>query len=220
MVVLGILGSCCMAWCLCVQAAQIQKNMAADIVFPYAVPGTPLIVEGLVSYEGAFLENADREEVAEVAALLLRNTGAQGITESRVTVKQGDRLLRFYLTELPPEASLLVLEEAGQSYTREPVQCCEGTAVCGEAGWNPEEYLELREVEPGGLEIVNRKDFALRDLRLWYKPAYPEGDFYLGGLTWEILVGDLEPGGRICVYPEHYCSGVSRILRCSWEGEK
>lgn len=219
--ILGFLGSCGLACCLWMHIELLQQGKqtveTAFVEFPYAIPGTPLVVEGLVSYEGAFLENIAREEVSEVAALMVRNTGEYGVGESKVIVKQDSRILRFFLTELPPKSSMLVLEEAAQRYSREPVQACEGTATCEKDGWYPEQYLEIREIEPGGLEIINCWTASLQGLRFCYKPAYPEGNFYLGGITWDFFVGELEPGETVQVYPEHYCCGVSKILRCVWE---
>jgi hypothetical protein len=185
--------------------------------FPIQIPGTGLTAESLVCYDGPFLESDNREEVQGVTALLVRNNGKIGAVGGEIKLYQADRLLTFSFTQLPPGAAVLVLERSGQVYLREKVSGCGGNVRYSVSGWNPEDNFTFRELPPGGLTITNTQNRAVKDVRLYYKSAYPEGGFCLGGQTWELLVGAMEAGETLCLYPEHYCCGVSQILRVTSE---
>ena len=197
--------------------AMNSEQVVETLEFPCAVPGTDLVVENMVCYDGPFLENGDLQEVQEATAIMITNCGLSGVSEGAVTVWQEGRQLVFLLTQLPPEASVLILEQNGQQYSQVAPECIAGWTVCTDSGWNPEEKLEIQQLPPGGLQIRNVGEEVLLELRLCYKPAYEDGAFLMGGRTYEALVGNLLPGESMVIYPEHYCTGVSKIIRLLYD---
>ena len=127
---------------------------SSSISLPYAVNGTALIVERLVSYDGAFLENNSGCEVKNVAALLMTNSGDMGISQVRVLLDQGGRQLSFQATQIPPGASLLVLEESAKRYTQSMITGCYGVIEWESDGWCVEELLSFEEADMGSLWVT------------------------------------------------------------------
>ena len=217
---LGFLGSLVMTFLLLTglrgeEAAAV--NNYVKVALPHQIQGTTLVVENTVCYEGVFLESRIGEEVSAISGLLIRNAGQQGIENADITVIQGERVLHFALSQLPPLASVLVLESTGQKYVKMPLQSCSGIVKYESNGWDPEAYVAIRENNRGELEVTNIGLDPLVGLRLYYKPEYAEGEFYLGGITREIEAGTLEPGQTVCLSPDNYCPGVSRILRIAYD---
>ena len=94
---------------------------SSSISLPYAVNGTALIVERLVSYDGAFLENNSGCEVKNVAALLMTNSGDMGISQVRVAKK----VLEEYNIDMPifgmvkdgKHRTRTIVDDNGKEYT-------------------------------------------------------------------------------------------------------
>ena len=199
------------------QEKDCVKPVSESISLPYAINGTALVAEKLISYDGAFLENGSGREVSSVAALLLRNTSSMGISQAHIVLEQEEKYLIFKATQIPPGMSLLVLEENAKWYTRENITACYGWINWESDGWQPEKLLSFEEVDMGSLWVTNISESALTGIRLYYKTDYADGLFYLGGITYDIFIDSIGVGERILLKPEHYAGSTSKFLRIQWE---
>ena len=223
LVLLGALGGGGMLLALvfncaaCRAAVQIQIEEPKELYFPFVIPGTSLVAENLVRYDGIFLEDDSGKEVADAAALMLRNTGKTGIQYATVEVFQGSGKLEFEVTYIPPEASVLVLEKSGQCFEGKQLTGCSGWALESQSGWDTERYIRTEAVGMGSVDVTNITDSALKNIYIYYKTEYAEGSFYLGGVTYSVVIEYLSPGRTIRISPAHYASGSSSILRIEFE---
>ena len=223
LVLLGALGGGGMLLALvincaaCRVAAQIQIVEQKELYFPFEISGTSLVAENLMRYDGIFLEDDSGIEVADAAALLLRNTGKTGIQHAAVEVLQGSGKLEFEVTYIPPEASVLVLEKNGQCFEGRQLTGCSGWALESQAGWDTEQFIGTEAVGMGSVDVTNITDSTLKNIYLYYKTKYAEGSFYLGGATHSVVIEYLSPGQTIRISPSHYASGSSEILHVEFE---
>ena len=188
----------------------------ADITFPATVTGTDLIAEELVSYDGAFMEDLSFDEVMNVAALLVRNTGDQWVLEGKITLAFGEQKMVFYIQQLPPGQAVLVLEADRQS--------CKQRNFTALTGWTrrlehsvSEEALHIESVGSSSLAVTNQTSVALTNVRVYYKTVYADDVFYLGGNAYVCIIARLLPNETVHLQPEYYAGDLSRILRVEYE---
>ena len=184
----------------------------SEITFPYAVPGTNLVIEALVYYDGPFLENGSDLELFNSVALLLRNTSAQGITEAEITM-QGNLIWCFRAMDISPNATVLVVESGGAKYEDNHVTACTGWSKVEPGGWDPEKYLYIDSPDIGTVCITNITDTELTGIRLLYKNWLPQNEIYVGGITYEFCIERIAAGQTVTLRPEHYVKGYSRFIK-------
>jgi hypothetical protein len=171
-----------------------------------------LMVEMLTDYEGPYMEDGSDEPVSGVAALMLRNTGTRDISSAMITVKQGHQVLHFYVTWLPAGQKVLVLEYDRQMYFNAPVTECASTGVRWESFYPEGSMIWITEEGEQALTVVNCSAETASHVRLRYKTYIEDGDFYLGGFTYSVYVGNLASGECRTVYPGHYARGASGLV--------
>ncbi len=204
---------------LSVSPGQVSEQpRAEEIVLPFPVPGTCLVAEQIVLYEGPFLEPGSTEETIQTAALLLRNTGEFGVESARVIFEAGAVKLVFEADTIPAGQAVLVMEKDGREYGPQKFTGCTGWAVCGFGSWSREELLEIKSVGMGAVVITNQTDRVLTDIQLYYKSYLPEPGFYVGGHTFICLIERLEASQTICIYPSHYANGYSGFVKVEVTG--
>ena len=186
-------------------------------ILPCEIAGCDLVAEQLLRYDGPFFENGSREEVTDVAALILRNAGEEGVEAATIFLFQEGNRLVFEATQIPPGAAVLVLERDCKLYTGEPLVDCSGFAEKESTGWFPNAFVAIQNTDMGSISVMNRTDQHMQGIRLYYKTAYEGGLFYLGGITYETEIGELAPGEHAYASPEHYASGSSKIVRVLFE---
>ncbi len=204
LLLLGLAGSVLCAWTMVQQNVQIPQNM---IGFPHAVDSA-LILEGIVGYEGAFVEAGD-EEVVDVAALIVSNPTDQMIQHAKINIQYEGGTYEFVLSFLPPGKSAMVLEQNAQLWLSQPVFSCEAEYSLG--GGLPEDLL-VQQMADGVVALTNTSDKSLKNIKLYHKNWSKEAEMYLGGIAYETYVGDLEPGQFSFLKPKYYIFGVSHIV--------
>lgn len=185
-------------------------NQMQQVSLPAPISCTPLVVEQLASYDGKFVEDGSGREVMDVAAIMLHNTSKQIIPYACVTVYTENCRYTFDAFLLPPEASVLVPESKAQKYSGEDVQRVFGWITVKSPEYRPE--LTIWEPADHCLQIENTTGSRLRDFKVFYRTYIADGDFYIGGKSYEAIVSELPPGGTIRISPENYVSGYSRVI--------
>lgn len=222
----GLLTSFCALWLFCTQLSTAgydkkpvlsvlpaeQPQPVEDLQFPFAIPGTTLIAERIVSYDGWFAEGDEGRDVVNCAALLLYNCGEYGIDSGEVVLEAGTVRFEFSVSTLPAGERLLVPEKKGLEYGPEQFSSCNGTQVSQQGEWS-ENRIGLEYPDMGSVVVTNLSDQILNEIYLYYKAYLPETCFYVGGNTGIAFVERLEPGQSICIYPYNYALGYSRFVR-------
>ena len=187
-----------------------------SVKFPYSVEGTPLIAERLISYEGTFLEDGGESEVVGVAALMLKNQGKDHIRSAQIRVLQGERILTFELTHLPPGKEILVLEKNKQLFYGDNISACVGVAeVIRDNGW-----MNKTQITPTGrrsLQIMNLTNEKLENVIVHYKTFYAPAGFYVGGITYSICIEKVKELEAVQLFPYPFEEQSSAVVWVSLE---
>ena len=186
--------------------------------FPLVLRDTGLIAEYLAEYEGPFLEDDIQEPVSGVAALMVYNPGQQYVESVQIVLRLEESILQFQLTHLPPHSRVLVIEEGGKTFTKEPVL---------EYFWNSLKLLDHLNCEgicvEENEEQLTISNFSEQDhsaVKLYYKQYSQEGDFYIGGKTCSYSIGILSSGETLELLPYRYAPGYSRLIAVVCEKEQ
>ena len=206
-VLLVLFGVAVLWQCIDVKASALPADPLLS--FPCCVAGADLRVLQLASYEGPYWESYGDEEVVDVAALLIENTGGF-LAQGAVVLEWEDRRMVFELRDLPPGARVLVLEKDRQRFFMGmPTGCY---------GWETESYPEdmghVTAEDAGGMYIavINHTEGIVPVAEICYRSCDPSSGMYIGGISYRVEVRDLQPGERRIISPYHYASGSSEIL--------
>ena len=116
-------------------AAEFCITEPATIELPCAVADTQLVIRGTAVYEGPYWEDGSGEEVANVLALVVENTGGTMILQGQILLKTERGVLEFSVSWLPPDEAVLVLEKNRASAGDCEIYSC--------SGWNTTIYPEM-----------------------------------------------------------------------------
>ena len=196
-------------------ARQTVQEQSLGLQFPCIVKGTDLTALQLASYDGPFWEDGSADEVAEIAALVIQNTGDSFVAEGAVVLDWGEDRFVFEFSGLPPGQKVLVLEKMRKAYQRLPEFRC--------SGWSREETpadTQMAEVLPAGmgeLAFLNTADVQLSGVTAVYKHYDPGSGMLIGGIAYRETVVKLQPGERRTVTPRCYSGNASRIVQVTVE---
>lgn len=182
------------------------------ITLPINVAGTDLLAQCFASYDGNYLETDAGNEVTGVAALLVQNSGETMVLQARVNLEQGSNSYTFWITMLPPGESVLVLDENAAQYQKAAFTACYGKAVCTQSGDASYPSVKIKAGENDTLVLQNVGKSTTPRLEIFYKSAYAQGLFYLGGRAKSVIAEPLQPGEKTVLKPEFYVEELSRIL--------
>lgn len=191
-------------------AQRVESLTPVNITLPCKVEGTNLIAENVISYEGPFLEDGSNQEVVNVMALMLYNSGDAGVEQTKVVLKRDIMEFVFEADMIPPGARVLVLEKERALYGYKNFTSCYGWQTINNCGWK-NWPITIREISIGALEISNRTDETYNQLQIYYKTQL-EG-VLVGGVTFVHTVKALDPGQTIQIYPKNYAKGYSQIVK-------
>ncbi|MEE1327426.1 MAG: hypothetical protein UHS47_02670, partial [Oscillospiraceae bacterium] len=68
---------------------ETQNSTGNILSFPYAIPGSDLVIEQVNSYDGLFFEDGSDREVSNVTAIVLANKGNSCMEYVNITMKCG-----------------------------------------------------------------------------------------------------------------------------------
>lgn len=187
---------------------KAQELPPVTLVFPYPVTGTTLHAVALVEYEGPFWEDGSDEEVAGIAALLVKNAGDLQIARGAVILEWEDKRMVFEMTSLPPGTQALVLEKDKAAFRQGAPKKC--------YGWAREEYPEYNgavQVREGDvLTVINLTESVVPMVTVCFKNYDAAADMFIGGITYTAEARQLQPGECRTIAPYHYVCGNSRVV--------
>lgn len=190
------------------QEEEVEKN----ITFPYAIPGTELVIQKIEPFDGIFLEDGTDEAVSNVTTMLLENKGYMDIEYAEISIKCDDKKLEFEVSVLPGGSSMIIQEKNKAQYKKGTYQECRADAA--EAGRLEMSEKQVKVTEKGNdsLEVTNLTDEMIPMVRIFYKYYMEKENVYVGGITYTAKIDDLEKGSTQVVTPKHYIDGDSRIV--------
>lgn len=187
-----------------------EQTQLRTVMLPAEIVGTDLTAEALSYYEGPYLEDGSYEEVCDVAALVVANPLDTPIRQVQILVETEKEMLQFAGSWIPAGSKCVLLEMERNQYAGEAVYRC--TGIQQAADMQNSVPVELREEGDITICVVNRSDSGIPALRLGYKTYLQQTDMYIGGITNELLIENLEPGREYCVTPPHYVKDYCRIV--------
>lgn len=208
LLLLGFGGGAVMAVILIQNTAHALAPLDEPLSWPYAVEQTPLSVLGLVPYDGAYPEDGSRDPVTGVASIILENTGSTTLRNGAVKLLQGNQILVFSFTMVPPGARILVAEKSRLPYSAAPVKGCWGWTLELSAG----KKLQIEEYGRSGLTVTNLTDKTLAHVTIQFKLFDPTLQLYIGGYTYCVEVEALKPGIPRVIPVYRYLTGACRIV--------
>ena len=200
-------------------SAVVEPLQPAKISLPAPVQGTPLVAEQLISYDGAFMEDLSYDEVSNVAALLVKNTSSQVVLRAQITVRRGEMELTFIATQIPPNSSVLVLEENRKSCRAGNYTALFGIAESDSEDWINGDFLKAEASDYSMLAVTNMSDKPLTDVHLYYKNSYADGYFLIGGITHSVRLEKIMPGQTLYLKPTYYAGQYSQIVNVRFKEE-
>lgn len=190
------------------QEAEEEKN----ITFPYAIPGTEMVIQKIEPFDGIYLEDGTDEAVSNVTTMLLENKGYTDVEYAEISIKCDGKKLMFEVSVLPGGSSMIVQEKNKAQYKKGTYQECRAEAA--ETGRLEMSERLVKVTEKGGnsLEITNLSNETIPMVRIFYKYYMKEENVYVGGITYTAKIDDLEKGSTQVVTPKHYLDGDSRVV--------
>ena len=180
--------------------------------FPYAIPGTDLVVQKIDSYDGVFLEDGSDQSVTGICALVLVNKGSVGVEYANIEIYQNGKTLVFKATALPAGATVVVQEASAAAYSAADCTSCTADVAVAETFEMSASQIEVKENDDGSLQVTNLTNETIPTVRLFYKFALEKGTVYVGGITYTAKITELAPGASQQVIPSHYAAGSSEIV--------
>lgn len=185
-------------------------------------PGTtgPTVPNALESlqfsrYSGQYVEDGTDEEVSNVAAILVNNPTSEFLDLGTVTYKVGGTTATFEITGLPPggtawvlEAERLQLEDGWEFEFQDSTYTFRADAI------RQTDLLTVQS-QDDTLTVTNVSDQTLENVCLYYKVKHSDGN-YLGGITYMMEFGTLEPGASAQKRSAHYGPNAE-IVRYSYQ---
>ena len=169
-------------------------------------------------FSGQFVENGRDEPVENVAAILVTNNSERFLDLATLTFEVDGKPATFMVTGLPAGRSAWVLEMQGLTAEKNSVvnflECIPSFRNSVQS--HPEEISV--EAQGNMLTLTNESDQKLEGVFLYYKNLHPDGNF-LGGITYLVEAGDLEPGASVEVLAGHYDKENSEIVRIGWKNQ-
>ena len=193
-------------------STQPQPTEQTDCQLPYA----NIYARRLICFDGPFYEDVNAEELVGVAALELENTGNKIVEYVEAIVEQEHRQLRFEATYIPPGGKVLVLEKDAQRYDMERILAFYCPKIVTAAASDQ----DMVQVQPDGacnMVVTNKSRQALDCVRVFYKQYYEKDEQFIGGVTYSLVLTDLQPGESRRLSPYHFATEYSRIVAVTAE---
>ena len=167
-------------------------------------------------YTGEFVESGRDEPVEDVALMLLTNKSDKYLEYAKLTYEVDGHTATFVVTGLPAGKSAWVLESNGlkATSTSKFVYVDATTAYKDHVVRAPKEL----DIKFGNqmLKLTNLTEEPLENVVVYYKVMYTDGKF-LGGITYKVSFGTIEPGQSVEKIAGHYNNDWAQIVRVGWQ---
>ena len=177
--------------------------------------GADLYCHEFATYSGVYVEDGQNKEVENVAMILVENRSLQFLDQATVTYLYGNQYATFVVTGLPAGEKCWVMEknklvpDEGYSFLFD--KCT--TSFKSDVIITPTQ-LQV-ETKDNTITIENTSPNTLENVAVYYKNTLSDGN-YLGGISYVMNFGTMNPGDVICKESGHF-SDASKIVRYSYQ---
>lgn len=191
----------------------VEDTEQKFLELPYSVKDTDIEIVSIGKYSGVYSENGTNDEVKDVLALVVRNKSAKVISYSNFTMKYDtDKECSFSPTNLPGNQSSLVFTGAEPVAYKDvkKLEYVDSMAVMSEKLPLLEGVVGV-DYKDGKFVVTNLTGDDLGDVYIRFKNS-TDGNAYLGGITYSVLVPDVKAYETYVVDAEDYDEATSVIL--------
>lgn len=190
-----------------------ETTVPTGVRFPYAIPGTELVIDALNPYTGVFLEDGSDRDADEICAIILRNTAPVCVEYVRISLIREDGMeLIFTASAVDANSRIVVMEANAEGYLdMEYVDCTADVARVSHLEMSEDQIL-IEENKDGSLAVTNISGEDIPCVRIFYKFHMEDVDVYVGGITYTAKLENLAADETRSVRPSHYAQGSSRIV--------
>lgn len=187
-------------------------------------PDTPKPEKALLTcdsfslYSGQYVEDGRDELVTNVAAILVTNRSGQFLDLATLTFEIDGREATFRVSGLPAGRSAWVLEASRMTATNSSTfTFTDMVTGFRENVISSTDKLSITCV--GNLvTATNKSNQKLENVFVYYRVLHTDGN-YLGGITYVIDFGTMEPGQSVEKLAGHFSAEKARIVRIGWSGQ-
>lgn len=169
-------------------------------------------------YSGQYVEDGRDELVTNVAAILVTNRSGQFLDLATLTFEIDGREATFRVSGLPAGRSAWVLETSRMTVTNSSTF----TFIDMVTGFKENVISSTDKLSitcAGNLvTATNKSKQKLENVFVYYRVLHTDGN-YLGGITYVIDFGTLEPGQSVEKLAGHFSAEKARIVRIGWSGQ-
>ncbi len=183
------------------------------VELPYAIEDTSLEVISIGSYTGPYVENGATEEVEDVLAIVVKNTSDKVVSYSSITVEYAEgTACSFSPTNIPSNQSALVFTNMETVPYKDVTSFVRTDSMEVLADSLPmlEDKVGI-DFKDGKFIVTNLTNENLGDVYIRYK-TISDGNAYLGGITYSVVVSNVEPYETYKVDAENYDVENSMII--------
>ena len=169
-------------------------------------------------FSGQFVEDGRDELVQNVAAVLVTNRTDRFLDFATLTFDIDGQTATFILSGLPAGRSAWVMEATRMTATNSSVftylNCVNSfrddvTASTDQITISSDGNM---------LTAVNNTSETLEGVFIYYRTLHTDGNF-LGGITYRVDFGTLEPGASVETLAGHFNKDTTEIVRIGWQKE-
>lgn len=175
-----------------------------------------LVCKQFASFNGAYVEDGSDEPVENVAAILVRNESDRYLDLANVIYELDGKRAVFRVTGLPAGKSAWVMESTRMQATADSTF----VRTEGQVSFRDDAVSSLEGLSIGSagnmLKVTNERDKTLENVTLYYRVLHTDGN-YLGGITYMVSAGTLEPGQSAEVLAGHFKEGWTEIVRIGYQ---
>lgn len=180
---------------------------------PYAIENTDLEITAIGKYSGIINENGTTDEVNEVLAIVVKNKSDKIVSFSSITaLYDSDKTTAFNPSNLPSQMSSLVFTSTPyvEYIDVKKFEVTDSMAIMSDSLPMLDGTVGV-DYKDGNFIITNLTSEELGDVYVRFKNC-SDGNVYLGGATFSVMVPDVMPYETYTVPAQNYTEGTSVIV--------
>ena len=171
------------------------------------------MIDAINSYTGVFLEDGSDKDVANIYAIVLRNTASTCAEYIEITITREDgKLLSFVASAIDANSTVVVMEASATVYEEMEYDSCMASVAPLEKMEMSEDRIKIEEDATGSLNVTNISDSSIASVRIFYKFYMEDVNVFVGGITYTAKITNLAAGESKVVIPSHYAQNNSKIV--------
>lgn len=191
------------------QSVQVQPSYMS---FPFTDESKGVEIQSIEKYSGYFIEDGTDEKVSDVAVIMVKNNSDQVIEYGDLKLSEGENVLEFQISLLPPGKTAFVMEANRNTYQDSGQLLYQQCEIANLGSLSMEnDKIQTEFTEDGGINLKNISGGDIASLRIFYKNKLDENT-YMGGIAYMVEVQELKMEESRVIYPSHYNKDYGEIM--------